>query len=403
MEIAKRMETHAVRLDLARVDVYSPFDLWSYFLLGPNEIDRYVGDAALNTDDYTLVEFQTPKSLFEDTMSIHIAEMKGAARAGKHYLISAEEPAAAQAEGFFSLAKGYLRANKDDDAREMIQKGSAIRPSAEGDWLRGLLLQRRADRQGAEQAWLVALEKEPSHKEALLSLAKLYQEQGAFKKSGPFLARLRKEHPEKLEAAHYHGVGLYYQGEYEKALEELRLGVFFSEPFGHYYQSLVYDKLNRGPEAKEALENFFVSLNDWRKDLETDPKKFSTLPYAKLVEWRRQIGIEIPEEVRMAQLFQRVVNVPLNHLYGGTGLFILGYFKEAAAELQKGVRELGNQSTGSIAHYYLGLAYQKGGQLKQAEQELDIFVKHGAFDPKDPRIEAARKILDQIKTAKKSA
>src|SRR5581483_6625838 len=82
-EIARRMETHAVRLDLARVDVYNPFDLWSYFLLGPDEIDRYVGNAALNTDDDTLVEFQTPKSLFEDTMSIHIAEMKGSARAGR--------------------------------------------------------------------------------------------------------------------------------------------------------------------------------------------------------------------------------------------------------------------------------------------------------------------------------
>ncbi|HZR47443.1 MAG TPA: fused MFS/spermidine synthase, partial [Candidatus Manganitrophaceae bacterium] len=402
-EIARRMETHAVRLDLARVDVYNPFDLWSYFLLGPDEIDRYVGNAALNTDDDTRVEFQTPKSLFEDTMSIHIAEMKGAARAGKHYLIGSDEPAEAQADAFFSLAKGYLRVNKDDDAREMIERGSSIRPAAEGEWLRGLLLQRRADRQGAEQAWLAALEKEPSHKEALLSLAKLYQEQGAFKKAGPYLARLRKEHPEKLEGAYYQGVNLYYQGEYEKALEELRLGVFFSEPFGHYYQSLVYDKLKREAEAKAALGDFIVSLNDWRKDLETDPKKFSALPYAKLVEWRRQIGIQIPEEERMAQLFQRVVAVPLNHLYSGTGLFILGYFKESADELQKGVRELGNQSADSIAHYYLGLAYQKVGQTKQAEQEFDIFVKHGRFDPKDPRIETAKKISDQIKSTKKSA
>src|SRR5581483_4610832 len=144
-------------------------------------------------------------------------------------------------------------------------------------------------------------------------------------------------------------------------------------------------------------------LNDWRKDLETDPKKFSALPYAKLVEWRRQIGIQIPEEERMAQLFQRVVAVPLNHLYSGTGLFILGYFKESADELQKGVRELGNQSADSIAHYYLGLAYQKVGQTKQAEQEFDIFVKHGRFDPKDPRIETAKKISDQIKSTKKSA
>ena len=402
-EIAKRMEEHSVKLDLARVDVYSPFDLWSYFLLGPNEIDRYVGNAALNTDDHTLVEFQTPKSLFEDTMSIHIAEMKGAARAGNHYLIGAEEPAAARADAFFSLAKGYFRAGKEDDAREMIEKGIGIHPAAEGDWLRGMALHKRLDRQGAEQAWLEALQKDPSHKEALLSLAKFYHEQGAFKKAGPYLARLRKEHPEKLEAAFYHGVGLYYQGEYEKALEELRFGVFFSEPFGRYYQSLVYNKLKREDEAKLALGEFIIGLNDWRIELETDPKKFSTLPYSKLVEWRGRIGIQIPEEERMAQLFQRVVSVPLNHLYSGAGLFILGYFKEAAEELQKGVRELGSQSADSIAHYYLGLAYQQAGQMKQAAQELEIFVKNSALGPKDLRVELARKILDQIKAAKKSA
>lgn len=403
IEIAKRMEERAVKVDLGRVDVYSPFDLWSYFLLGPNEIDRYVGNAALNTDDYTLVEFQTPKSLFEDTMSIHLAEMKGAARTGKHYLINAEEPAASQAEAFFSLAKGYFRAGKDDDAWEMIEKGLRLRPSAEGEWLRGLLLQKREDRQGTEQAWLDALQKEPSHKDALLSLSKFYQEQGAFKKAAPYLSRLRKEHPAKLDAAFYHGVNLYYQGEYQKALEELQLGIFFSEPFGHYYQSLVYDKLKRKEEANDALGQFIISLNDWRKELELEPKKFSTLPYLKLVEWRRQIGIQIPEEERMAQLFQRVVSDPLNHLYSGAGLFILGFFKQATDELQKGVQQLGNQSKESIAHYYLGLSYQQAGRIKEAEQEFEIFVKNSSLEPKDSRVELAKKILGQIKAAKKSA
>jgi spermidine synthase len=402
MEIAKRMEEHSVKLDLARVNVYSPFDLWSYFLLGPNEIERYTGKATLNTDDYTLVEFQTPKSLFEDTMSIHIAEMKGAARAGKHYLIGTEEPPTAQAEAFYSLAKGYFRADKDEDALEMIEKGLQFHPAAEGEWLRGLYFQKKGNRQAAERAWLDALQKESAYPEALLSLAKFYQEQGAFKKAEPFLSRLRKENPEKIEAAYYHGVNLYYKGKYQEAVEELRLGIFFSEPFGHYYQSLVYGKLNQEKEAKEALGEFILSLNIWRKDLETDPKKFSTLPYLKLVEWRRRIGIQIPEEERMAELFEQVVSRSLNHLYSGAGLFILGYFKEAADELQKGVQQLGNQSSESIAHYYLGLAYKESGRMIEAGQELEIFIKHGSLDSKDSRIDLAKKILSQIQVSRKS-
>lgn len=402
-EIARRMEERSVKIDLGRVDVYSPFDLWSYFLLGPDEIGRYAGNAALNTDDHTRVEFQTPKSLFEDTMSIHIAEMKGAAKTGEDYLIREEEPAASRAEAFFSLAKGYIRAGKEDDARESVEKGLRLNPSAEGEWLLGMLLQKAEDRQGAEQAWIEALQKEPSHKDALLSLSKFYQEQGAFKKAAPYLSRLRKEHPAKLDAAFYHGVNLYYQGEYEKALEELRLGIFFSEPFGHYYQSLVYDKLKREEEAKQALGRFILSLNDWRKELELEPKKFSTLPYRKLIEWRRQIGIQIPEEDRMAQLFQRVVSDPLNHIYSGAGLFILGYFNPAADELQKGLQQLGPHSGESIAHYYLGLSYQQAGRSKEAEQAFEAFIKNSSLEPKDSRVELAKKMLNQIKDAKKSA
>jgi spermidine synthase len=400
-EIARRIAVPAVAQDLTRVDVYSPFDLWAYFLLGPNEIDRYAGEGIFNTDDYTVVEFQTPKSLFEDTLSIHMADMKGAARGGELYLIDPAEPSSVKGEAFFSIAKALFRNGKETDAREMIQKGLLLHPSAEGDWLMGLFLQKQGDRDGAFRAWQAALKKDPSHAEVLLSLAQQYQEQGAFDQAEPFLTRLRKDHPIKLKGAFYHGVNLYYLGQYQKALDELNQGMAFSEPFVHYYQSLVFDKLKKEAEANEALGRFITSLNDWRKELEMEPKRFSTLSYAKQIAWRKKNGIEIPEEERMALLFDRMVATPLSHLYGGTGLFILGMFQPATVELEEAAKQLGNQASGSMVQYYLGLAYQEMGEAVPARKALETFIAHSPLDPKDIRIDAAKRALDQLKRATK--
>lgn len=400
-EIARRIAVPAVAQNLSRVDVYSPFDLWAYFLLGPNEIDRYAGEGIFNTDDYTVVEFQTPKSLFEDTLSLHLADMKGAARGGELYLIDPSEPNSVKGDAFFSIAKGFFRIGKDTDARDMIQKGVLLHPSAEGDWLMGLFLQKQGDREGAIRAWQAALKKDPSHAEALMSLAQRHQEQGAFDQAEPLFLRLRKEHPIMLKAAFYHGVNLYYLGQYQKSMDELNQGMAFSEPFVHYYQSLVFDKLKKETEANQALGRFITGLNDWRKELEREPKRFSTLPYAKQIEWRKKNGIEIPEEERMALLFNRLVATPLTHLYSGTGLFILGMFQPASVELEEAAKQLGSQSSGSMVQYYLGLAYLETGQPAPARKALETFIAHSPLDPKDVRIDAAKRALDQLKRATK--
>lgn len=396
-EMSKRFSERSVTTDLARVDVHSLFDLWSHFLLGPDEVENYIGNAELNTDDFTLVEFQTPKSLFEDTMSIHIAEMKASASKGRNYLIGAEEPPAAQAAAYYALAKGYLRLEKEDDAVEMIKAGLILNTTAEGEWLRGGVLQQGKDLQGAEEAWRRGLEKDRTHGETLLSLAKFYQKQGAYKKAAPLLDLLWETHPEMIKGYYYHGVNLYYEGNYEEAFEALHRSRFFSEPFVYYYQSLTLRKLGREEEAKRALGQFIVSLDETRKELETQPKKYEKLAYRALVDWRRKVGIQIPEEERMAQLFERVVSKPLSHLYGGAGLFILGRFDAAAAELERGINEMGRVAPGSVTYYYLGLTYKELGRIREAEEALEAFMQNHIFDPGDLRVVEAKKTLDRLK------
>jgi len=396
-QMSKRFSTNAVVMDLARVGIYSIFDLWSHFLLGPDEIETYVGDAELNTDDFTLVEFQTPKSLFEDTMSIHIAEMKAAASKGRNYLIRKEEPPAEQATAYYALSKGYLRYEKEDEAVEMITQGLLLNTTAEGEWLRGAVLQKVKDLQGAEEAWMRALDKDKTHGATLLSLAKFYQKQGAYKKAAPLLDLLWTAHPEIIRGYYYHGVNLYYQGRYEEALETLHRSRFFSEPFAYYYKSLTLGKLGREREAKRALGEFIVSLDETRKELETQPKKYEKLAYRETVAWRREVGILIPEEERMAQIFEKIVGTPLGHLYGGAGLFMLGFFDEAAEALEEGIKKMGRVAPGSVTYYYLGLTYKELGRFGEAEEAFDVFIKNHIFDPEDLRVVEAKKMLDRLK------
>ena len=99
----------------------------------------------------------------------------------------------------------------------------------------------------------------------------------------------------------------------------------------------------------------------------------------------------------MAALFDRVVGAPLNHFYSGAGLFILGYFKPAAAELEESVRLLGSQGDDSLAHYYLGLAYRESGKREESLKALETFAARSGLDPHDLRVETAKKISAALK------
>lgn len=390
-EITRRMSEKAVAKDLSRADIHSVYDLWAHFILGPREIDRFVGDAALNTDDFTRVEFQTPKSLFEDTMSIHIAEMRGAASGAGNYLFSHDAPDAVKAETYYKISKSLIEMEKFKEANEVLQDGLRLSENANGTWLMGDLAYKSGDRRAAERHWLNALQDDPAHEASLLSLAKLYQSQGAFKKAIPFLARLDQDTMTAVRATYYKGVSLYFQGKYGEALELLNRGTIFSAPFAYYYQHISYEKLGAAEEAKHALGEYIVGLDKLRRTLEIEPKKFQALPYWKDVVWRRSVGVQIPEEQRMALIFEEVVSKPLGNLYGGAGLYLLGRYEDALILLEAGVKQLGRQAEGSMMYYYLGLTYQALGRIRESQEAFTAFAEKSTLNESDIRVLEAKR------------
>ncbi len=396
--ITARMKDPAVAKDLARAEVHSVFDLWTHLLLGPGEIERYVGDAALNTDDLRRVSLQNPPSSSEQASSIQITEMKGAAIMGGNYLFAVDAPNSLRAKGYYAMAKGYLRHNKARQASEMLQRGERLNKSAEGEMLWGRALLSEGDRTGAKKAWQDALEIEATHQESLLLLAKLYQSQGAFKKASPLLEQIKKRGRLHLRASYYKGLDYYFRGKPLSAIEALLVGERFSEPFVYYYQNLVYQQLGLEKDAKLALGHFIEGLNAWRRTLETRPKEFKALPYWRDVMWRRKVGVQIPEEERMAMLFERVVLNPLNELHSGTGIFLAGYYPEAAQKLEAALKQLGPRAKGSIGYYYLGLSYKKVGRFVEAANAFRDFISDPALAPDDLRVLEAKKEIEALET-----
>jgi spermidine synthase len=69
--IEERMKWKLVEQDLKRVGVWDLENLMSRFIMGPAEVSRLTQDGVLNTDDNALIEFSTPKTLFEETEDLN--------------------------------------------------------------------------------------------------------------------------------------------------------------------------------------------------------------------------------------------------------------------------------------------------------------------------------------------
>jgi spermidine synthase len=70
-EIEKRMNWPKVAQDLKRIEVTELKTLLDRFMMGPREIAVLTQKGPLNTDDNNIIEFSTPKSLFEETAELN--------------------------------------------------------------------------------------------------------------------------------------------------------------------------------------------------------------------------------------------------------------------------------------------------------------------------------------------
>jgi spermidine synthase len=84
-EIEKRMRWPRVAADLQRIEVPDLQTFLGKFLMGPQEIKTLTQSGPLNTDDTNIIEFSTPKSLFEETDELNSEILEPFRRPARNY------------------------------------------------------------------------------------------------------------------------------------------------------------------------------------------------------------------------------------------------------------------------------------------------------------------------------
>ena len=67
LELSKRYDTPGVREDLQSLDIREPLALLSCYLLGEEDVARFVAGSRINTDNRPVLEFSAPRSLYIET------------------------------------------------------------------------------------------------------------------------------------------------------------------------------------------------------------------------------------------------------------------------------------------------------------------------------------------------
>jgi len=120
--IGSRMRELSVRIDLARVDIRRPADVLPLFVLGPDQVDRFVDGAQRNTDDNARVEFSAPRALYRDTLQANLEFLHGFAEDPLELTATSELPDPETRDRLrLDLARAYLARGRAADARPILR------------------------------------------------------------------------------------------------------------------------------------------------------------------------------------------------------------------------------------------------------------------------------------------
>ena len=134
--LEERMSELLVAVDLARVGVRRPEDIFSDLYIASPELDQYVQGARLNTDDNALIEFSSPLSLHSETIWANQRLILQHRTSVVRLLTGLPEDPAARREVYLNLARGLLREDRPRAAIEALAQAEAILRDAESGALR---------------------------------------------------------------------------------------------------------------------------------------------------------------------------------------------------------------------------------------------------------------------------
>ena len=245
-DLVQRMQQKTVHEDLASVGVDSPMSLLGLYLLSDDDIDRFVGEGPLNTDDLAFLEHSASRCFGRETTPENIAALLNARQFPEFFLAgSRPEPIA----GFKKSLRRLFQ------AREKTMTGR--------------IATYRGDFTGSVRYYRSALEMAPEDgvtkvllADALETLSSVWankgdqaRRKGRFKEAFSIYSQALQIDADAPRA--HNGLGLIYfaQGKYSKALRhyDIALQQYPKQAQIRYNRTLALLKLKRLAEANREI------------------------------------------------------------------------------------------------------------------------------------------------------
>jgi spermidine synthase len=170
----EKFKNKKIKEDLALIDINEPFDVLSCFLIGEENVYRSAYKTPLNTDDYPVIEFQAPKTLYREagmTILDYIREHTGC---GFPPLDNYGKGAKAMLTLHYKLGLAYSFRGKHLMAIEEFDDCLEIEPDfSVAKYLLSMSLHHLGRHKEAACYWREIMEASPDSKEAKLAKEQL--------------------------------------------------------------------------------------------------------------------------------------------------------------------------------------------------------------------------------------
>jgi spermidine synthase len=221
---------------LREADVPDLLSFLSLNLLAGERLREYVGGIPANTDDRPVLEFETPKLLYTETMPALFTSLHAGSAGTEEYLTNAPEGLAAQlprvrrARSLESEARLALRDREGEkalaaleEARDLLPNAPSIRRTLAGLWnARAVNFANTGKTAEAGRALARAIEVDPGLADSYGNLAELYLAGGDLVRAREAAAEAVARNPRKPDYRVVHAKILTRTRELEEARAELR-------------------------------------------------------------------------------------------------------------------------------------------------------------------------------------
>ncbi len=208
LRLQKRLNQNNIQADLDEVSMGNVYSLLGFFMMGEDQIDRYVGKAEINTDDRPMVEYSFPRSFGIETTSLNLSQLAPFRKKVTPYLVNLpdRERVADEVDRFYAsralIMQGRIAHFKGEFEREIPLYEKAVSINSEDNDGKHLI---------DEAAPLLA--------EKLVDQANLLRQEGRYDTAIRLYARALRIDPRSSKA--YNGLGIAYfrKKDFDKALE----------------------------------------------------------------------------------------------------------------------------------------------------------------------------------------